>query len=420
MAVVGLACADHSSGGASTTRMAEALRGLKFKSPPVIERIAFEDYQRVPAMLSDEEKRFLRQTYGRLGFFPWEPLALPMSAGGAFSSYDPKSKKISAVGEPATELVVFSLVNALEDQHFGFGDVDGALSTDERLVRRALTYGSATEVQARFVFEGESPQGWSTSLGVFNASYAQRSEQAFGPGLPGNLSPVPLFFLADAAFVFSYGATFVGRALGVGDGAWQTKAVDALFASPPRSSEEILKAVEQHEAPDPIVEVGLDELPVLSKPLRVRYVDRLGAWYVMTLARQLGAPLARALEQALSWDGDEIAMLVSRGEPDETTYPQVLAVVWTSAWDDAAAAQRLADLMRSSAVPREYAPDECSARSALPSCVLSDGNRLAFVYSGVGGREDLYALALAGLSRRQPPKLAASRPRQAPPLAIQP
>lgn len=424
IAVAGIACGGGSSGGASATRMTEALRGLKFKSPPAIERIAFEDYQRVPVILSDEEKRFLRQTYGRLGFFSREPLALPMSAGGAFSSYDPKSKKILAVGEPATELVVFSLVNALEDQHFDLLELERGLSTDERLARWALIYGSATEVQARYVFEGESPQGWSTSLGVFNASYAQRSEQAFGRSRADTSTPVALFFLADAAFSFSYGATFVGRVLGVSDGAWQTQKVDALFASPPRSSEEILKAVVRYETADPIVDVSLAEVPALGTPLRVRYVDRLGAWYAMTLFRQLGATASRALELALAWDGDELAMLVHRAEPDETAFPQVPAVVWVSAWDDDAAAQGVVEIMKSAVEPGMHQPPgECSTNvtNRPPSpCVLREGNRVVFVSSSVGGYADPYALALAGLRRPQLPKLAPSKPRTTPPLSVRP
>lgn len=143
-----VACSDRPSGGASSTRMTEALRGLKFRTPPLIETVALADYRRTSTIIPDEEERFLKQTYGRLGFFPFAHLTTGV-ARRASSSYDAKSKKLVVVGGPPTELVVFSLVNALEDQHFGLlVEFDRGLSTDERLARRG---SSRMEARPRLV-----------------------------------------------------------------------------------------------------------------------------------------------------------------------------------------------------------------------------------------------------------------------------
>jgi hypothetical protein len=339
------ACTSSDEAGLPTAE-AENARELRFFfEPRVIRRTKSEFVQTSDAegrAASDTVVAHMQGVFGRLGFFPRSfdvrSTGAPQAAQvGAF--YSPEDKAITVFENPPRSTLVHELVHALQDQHFDLTAFDeAATSRDEWLARRAVIEGDADLSAARFLCNERGLSPFVSLPPVINDAKARElsAKTASQPSLPP-------FFTALHSLVYTFGPVVVAREAGLFDAParWSRERIDGLFGDgAPRSTEEILRRSEG-AAVDPIVDVGLTELPAsLAGRYEVVEVDRLGAWYTWLLLDK-GAKDRDG--QVRAWDGDQLVALGPRDLSIPKRDLPPAGVVWTTAWDDATWAEHFRD-----------------------------------------------------------------------------
>ncbi|QDU83943.1 hypothetical protein Pla163_10440 [Planctomycetes bacterium Pla163] len=222
------------------------------------------------------------------------------------------------------EILAHEVQHALQDRAVGLTDFCGRAlpSHDARLARGALMEGDAVA----------TAMDWMLSLG--GSSLAE-----FPPGLEKRvtdqielsttLSSIDTGALADPAFLaFSYGT---GAGL-VHDlvlaGGWER--VDAAFADPPASTEQVLHRTKYLDERDWPTAIDLELPPVLELAgWSVLASDTLGE---LTLRELFASALddETVVRASFGWDGDRYLLL---GRGDER------ALIWSSVWDSASDAR---------------------------------------------------------------------------------
>jgi hypothetical protein len=257
-------------------------------------------------------------------------------------------------------IVAHELTHALQDQHFGLPTTPEPLvggDGDRRLALHALAEGDATLAGLGYMM-GRAPEG----------SVLARLERELHK-MPAELAErypdVPPLVRESVAFVYDGGATFVGRALDAGGFA----AVDALYADPPASSEQILHPERYFDRRDPPRAVAIGGTDGLERSGFVRTFDGpLGEFHVRLLAARV-LPPADASRIAEGWGGDRLRAL-ARGEE--------LVLVWLTAWDSA----------------DEAAEFQGALPGMLPDAAVERrGDRVLAVLAPAGGGLDVRALA---------------------------
>lgn len=223
-------------------------------------------------------------------------------------------------GVGVEEKVIFAheFTHALQDQHFPLDPLtaDAATEGDRALARTALIEGDATLLMTL----------WSQE----NLSFAELLAlvgMAIGPSQAG-LADVPPFLRDSLLFPYQAGLEFV-MGLHVGGG-WD--AVNAAFADPPDSTEQVLHPAKYTDREAP-VEVTLP----------AGLAARMGSGWALGLEDtlgefQIGAWLAAGGEAAVAraaaagWGGDRIGLL----DGPDGRWAIVLETAWDTA-DDAAA-----------------------------------------------------------------------------------
>jgi Zn-dependent peptidase ImmA (M78 family) len=207
--------------------------------------------------------------------------------------------------------VAHEYVHALQDQNLGldtFAD-DEQVGDDALLARMALVEGDASLAMTQYLLARRdeiSAEEWASLL----AESSSMGEQT-GPD-------VPAIIRETFDFPYLYGVEFVSL---LQDGGWP--AVDAAFADPPQSTEQILHP-EKYLTPD---EPQLLALPPLTDTLgsgwQLLEAETLGEFQSsLYLAQQVDEDTADRASQG--WDGDQYAVY----SKDGTT---VLA--FTTVWD---------------------------------------------------------------------------------------
>lgn len=232
-------------------------------------------------------------------------------------------------GEPVDDLdansvLAHEFVHALQDRRHDLGsfDADVELGSDGYLARSSLIEGQATLYQYVLVFAYSGNDVRNVNFRVFFEDVA-----AFGLELTLDAGSPAL--TADSIFPYTFGTRYAGERWLAGG----SSAVDALYATPPRSSWEVLggDAATQFatfaQAPAP-----LDGYARVSD-------DVAGAW--VTVAMLAGLPGASDIalelpELASLWRGDHLWIYDS---PDAGA-----ATLWAIEWSSADAAQRFAEL----------------------------------------------------------------------------
>jgi hypothetical protein len=269
-----------------------------------------------------------------------------------------------------------ALAHALADQRFGIRDLLGIdlegrhhLDGDAERARVALVEGDA----AVTALELDDPRG------VLTGGHAL-------PTLAGEIGAVPgpraaaAWPRAIATFAHADGLAFVARVRSRAP--WS--AVDALWADPPRSSEQVLHP-EKYDARERPVAVPLPALPDdLKRAWRVAADDVLGelgarTWFATAV------PVIIAERAAAGWGGDHAALFVPAAEaaPDAGVAPGPF-VVWSTVWDDLTDAEDFARAAGTVLV--------ALARGAAAD---ADDDPHRFVARGPGG---VFALAWRGAS----------------------
>ncbi|HVZ74377.1 MAG TPA: hypothetical protein VHJ20_18480 [Polyangia bacterium] len=281
------------------------------------------------------------QLYVRLGLVPDDPAAA--SGEGAVATYDPVTRRLSVPDwiplADQREALAHALGHAVTDARFGerqFLRIDDegrrGLDGDATRARLAVVEGDATLAAV----EAFDPRGALT--GVFALRGLAERLRATGDGVPFSIS----WARAEAAFAHGDGLAFVARVRTRAP--WS--AVDALWAAPPRSSEQVLHP-EKYDAREAPMTVDATAPPALAawREVSADVLGELGvrAW----LARAVEPP--RAERAAAGWGGDRAALFVAQETPspdagasDAGAPAPTSFVAWRTLWDDAAEAEDFA------------------------------------------------------------------------------
>jgi hypothetical protein len=318
-----------------------------------VERVFLDDEEfraaldeQVGSNLDDGYFDRLGQAFVRIGMLEDEEVGalrdamLATMVATHLALYDPWTKRIVArdtLDDPASRLVgadfaqravlAHELAHALQDQRFELAQYLGPqiVTWDRRMANAALVEGDAVAMAAEWTagLPEESFVGSDVDIGADTRTNIEMSlllQAAVGGGL------------VDATvMVYSYanGAALVQSL--VRAGGWE--AVDAAFAAPPLSSEQVLHPSKYTTARDwPVtIEPALPQ-DVQAAGWSVRSRDTFGELFVQLVVKPKEGERA-ALEASIGWDGDRF-LVYERG--DER------AGLWVTVWDSELDAEQAA------------------------------------------------------------------------------
>ena len=252
------------------------------------------------------------ELYKRLGLLPeamdYERTMFELLEEQVAGFYDPDEQTLyiaewlPATAQPVT--MAHEITHALQDQHFHIGRYTHHVrgNGDAQTAAMAVIEGDATAAMLDYMLV---PMGRHTrdmpDVTSMVASQLQGADQL-------RLREAPRALRETLLFPYIAGLGMCVRALRAGDA---YSGVDALLATPPQSTEQVLHEAKlaAREAP---VAVPLRVPPALAGEYEVAYHDVLG---------ELGArlhfysamPDARAHTAAQGWGGDHAVLLVPRG-----------------------------------------------------------------------------------------------------------
>lgn len=221
-------------------------------------------------------------------------------------------------------LLAHELTHALQDQHFDLKDKLNTLKDDDD---RTLALKSVAEGDATIT-------GFAYANGGMDAAQIDK--------LVARLSDLPRIFAHQAgsipealrapmAFEYSAGVRFVATA--IGRGGWP--AVNALYANPPQSSQQILHPALYFDYPTPPSRLVLRGYRGTLAQWRAVDENTLGEFMLGVLLKRTLAPSAPADEIARAWAADRMVILTRGGE---------LSLIWLIEFRDANSANRFASL----------------------------------------------------------------------------
>jgi len=218
--------------------------------------------------------------------------------------YSPDDKKLYVVSKSGglgpTEKVTFSheFTHALQDQNFDLGSLhlDEIGQGDRSFARLSLVEGDATLVMSDWEVQHLSQ----AELGqMFSASSDDQSLKT--------LLAMPPILRESLLFPYTIGLGFVHGLQA--NGGWD--AVNAAFATPPDSTEQILhpEKYAAHEIPVP-VEIPANLASRLGTGWKVALADSFGEFQMQIWLKQnTTVPAATAIDAAAGWGGDRIALV---------------------------------------------------------------------------------------------------------------
>src|SRR5262249_42004353 len=251
--------------------------------------------------------------------------------------------------------------HALQDQSFNldkFTKPDRE-NGDAQLARQALVEGDGVALMIEFMMRemGQKADPWADDT-IVNAMAA-----ATGMRGAAEFDKAPLFLKETLLFPYKEGLRLVAAERKLHP--WTD--VDAMFARPPSSSEQVMHP-EKYRANEKPVPVRQAALPSLGgwKPI---YVNVLGELMFGVLLRQHGVAEPAAQRAAAGWGGDR---LVVYGNGDAT------AALDLSTWDaEADAIEATAALV--DALPSLAGGDGYADKSVMYAASAGPGGELSFV-----------------------------------------
>ena len=211
------------------------------------------------------------------------------------------------------------LTHALQDQRFGLKDLglDATEQSDRTLGALSLVEGDASLAGLYWSQKNLSL----ADLGEIIQAASEPAAQEALDALPPLVREILMFpYVQGLEFVMGLQTT----------GGWG--AVDAVYAKPPESTEQVLHPDKYREGEEP-VDVALPEdlAARLGDGWSLAYEDTLGELGLRTWLAQANAAEA-ANAAAVGWGGDRVGLYRGLGG--------AWAIVLRTAWDDTAAAQR--------------------------------------------------------------------------------
>ena len=259
-----------------------------------------------PAVVAATEK-----LYQLLGLIPagssLRDLYVQLLGSQVAGYYDPETKELYVVsstgGLGPTERFIFAheYDHALQDQNFGLANLglESIGQGDAALAHLSVAEGDATLLMTLWAQANMTP---GEMLAMATDPVAAEQMQIF--------NKMPLILRQTLMFPYTSGLQMVMDAQA--SGGW--KGVDALYAKPPASTEQVLHA-DKYAAGEAPVEVAFpkDLAKRLGSGWSVDLQDTLGEFQLETWLESSGVPKATATTAAAGWGGDRVA-LVTNGD----------------------------------------------------------------------------------------------------------
>jgi len=361
----------------------QKLRGLEFvTSVPIVVKNRDQTERIMAAEIardhSDEELRIGGITGAMTGLYPHgidlkgETLKLLRSQIAGF--YEPHAKEMVLV-EDAVDLgfwnnatafvtrrdvagealLAHELTHALQDQHFR---IDASFerikdNDDESLALKAVAEGDATIAGLGYV--SGQPVGSVIDSVVSHMAGLPESSAAEYPGVPEGL-------IEPLLFQYSAGVRFAAEAWR--RGGWA--AVNAVYAKPPRSTQQIMQPALYFDRPSPPARISLGGYQEMFKDWKQVDDDTYGELLLSIILKRNLGPQAPALATLPRWAGDRIIVL-EKG--------QSLTLLWMVAFHDPESAGKFGDAYRGILrhLPGEVSPYGVEVRSTSVFIVIGVG-----------------------------------------------
>jgi hypothetical protein len=296
-----------------------------------------------------------------------------------------------------------ALAHALADQRFGLRDLlkidlEGRhhLDGDAERARVALVEGDASLA----ALELDDPRG------ALTGGHALPALAAALEAVPA--AATPAWLRSTASFAHADGLAFVARVRARQP--WS--AVDALWADPPQSSEQVLHP-EKYDARERPVVIAPQKLRALGDawlPAASDVLGELGARIWLAAA----VPPIIAQRAAAGWGGDRATLFVAAsGTAPDAGPPLPSFVVWSTAWDDVTDAE---DFARAAAPALAALARDPKATTDDPHSFIARGSHGVFALAARGaavglllGAPESALGALGELLARAPVKVAPRR-----------
>jgi hypothetical protein len=212
--------------------------------------------------------------------------------------------------------------HALQDAAYGLDSLQtDAVGEDDRgLARVALIEGDASVTMLAWMFQHLTPE--------------EIQEYLFGAEIP-DTTGTPAWMVAQLAFPYNEGLNWALALAGGDPSNPDFTEIDAAFADPPASTEQIvdLEKWEARESPRVV------EVPDLATALGAGWEEvddtPVGQASIGIMLEYLGVSPAEARDAAEGWGGDRAVIVTG---PDDG-----FAVAWRLAWDSAADATAFAE-----------------------------------------------------------------------------
>ena len=361
-------------------------RGLPLKKPiargvmtrdqiekRILQRLA-EDY--AEADVAGEERGMKR-----LGLFPaeldYKEAVIRLLKEQIAGFYDPKQKELYIADWIADDLqkivLVHEIDHALQDQNFDLVKFvsPNKENGDEQLARQALVEGDGVALMIEWMLPaGSDPWADDKMVGMLGTM------SALSGG--AELDKAPLLLKESLIFPYEKGLRFVATARKTRP--WSD--IDAMFAAPPISTEQIIHP-EKYRAKEKPISVKPAAIPSLKGWKRV-WSNVLGEMTFSVLFRQHGVERARAERAAEGWGGDRVQLYAPAG--DDGKGVGQLVVIEQSVWDAEADAVEAYDALVASLgkladkeASKEPTYAEWIGPGALTSFAERKGDRVVFV-----------------------------------------
>lgn len=261
-------------------------------------------------------------------------LQLALLGGQVIGFYDDQEQRMAVVTDAgltyeALETYAHEYTHALQDATFGLAslDIDAEGDDDGATARLSLVEGDAMLTED--LWEANHIEQFEPFL-----SFGSDGGSNGDSGTPDDEVEIPDFLWESLGFPYTFGYAFVIELHSAGGFA----AVDAAFADPPESTEQVIHPelfFADHqpipiELPDLAANLGSGWEQVESTPQ--------GEAGIRIILDDLGAEYDPATAAAAGWGGDQ---LVVAAGPDDS-----FALAWRSAWDTPGDAAEFASVYR--------------------------------------------------------------------------
>ncbi len=376
---------------ASIERGVEEIRGID--APPPVE-YRFVDQAGMQERLKEEltDPEVLSQIilesalFKLLGVIPLDS-DLGEIYEGLFGSqvlglYDPEEEEFFVLGDDQSGVDSIDIeaqltyaheyVHRLQDAKFDLEVLEELATGDDMSIAiSALIEGDATSAQSQYMLANYD---FLELVELFDSALAAQSERPDSP----------VFIQKSLEFPYTDGAAFVAIILQMGGFA----AVDAVFADPPKSTEQVLH-VEKYLDGELPIEVDIPD-DAIGDEWTVQAENVLGEFFLRTWLEAIGSESASAATAAAGWGGDAYAVF----ENDSGETALAVSIAWDSSTD---AREFITELSQTFAASPDY-KSRGNGLDGVPESWEGPGGYIVLSRWSVGDENDIVGISIAPTS----------------------